>query len=76
MVTYISFKNVLFLALGRLSLKGYYVEWNDITDVWLYWDDIKSRIIRGVGTKIGLSSGTLDHFVCSGILSRRNVITD
>jgi hypothetical protein len=44
-------------ALGRLNLKGYYVEWNDITDVWLYWDDIKSRIIRGVGTKIGLSSG-------------------
>ncbi|XP_031559157.1 phospholipase DDHD1-like [Actinia tenebrosa] len=44
-------------ALGRLNLKGYYVEWKEINDVWLYWDDIKSRIIRGVGTKIGLSSG-------------------
>ncbi|EDO40974.1 predicted protein [Nematostella vectensis] len=42
--------------MGRLQLKGYYVEWKDVTDVWLYWDDIKSRIIRGVGTKIGLGS--------------------
>ncbi|XP_048577940.1 phospholipase DDHD1 [Nematostella vectensis] len=43
-------------AMGRLQLKGYHVEWKDVTDVWLYWDDIKSRIIRGVGTKIGLGS--------------------
>jgi len=33
------------------------VEWNDIADVWLYWDDVKSRIIRNVGGKIGYSSG-------------------
>ena len=33
------------------------MEWNDIADVWLYWDDVKSRIIRGVGERIGYSSG-------------------
>ena len=33
------------------------MEWNDITDVWLYWDDMKSRIIRNVGERIGFSSG-------------------
>ena len=33
------------------------MEWNDLTDVWLYWNDVKSRIIRNVGEKIGLSSG-------------------
>lgn len=44
-------------GLGRLKLKGFYVEWNDIADVWLYWDDVKSRIIRGVGERIGYSSG-------------------
>ena len=35
------------------------MEWNDIADVWLYWDDVKSRIIRNVGEKIGFSSGTV-----------------
>lgn len=44
-------------GLGRLTLKGFYVEWNDIADVWLYWDDVKSRIIRNVSEKIGFSSG-------------------
>ena len=48
----------MFSGLGRLNLKGFYVEWNDITDVWLYWDDMKSRIIRNVGERIGFSSGT------------------
>ena len=33
------------------------MEWNDIADVWLYWDDVKSRIIRNVSEKIGFSSG-------------------
>lgn len=47
----------MFSGLGRLNLKGFYVEWNDITDVWLYWDDMKSRIIRNVGERIGFSSG-------------------
>ena len=49
----------MFPGLGRLNLKGFYVEWNDITDVWLYWDDMKSRIIRNVGERIGFSSGTM-----------------
>ncbi|XP_022796027.1 phospholipase DDHD1-like [Stylophora pistillata] len=44
-------------GLSRLTLKGFYVEWNDISDVWLYWNDVKSRIIRNVGGKIGFSSG-------------------
>ncbi|KAJ7340070.1 Phospholipase ddhd1 [Desmophyllum pertusum] len=44
-------------GLGQLKLKGFHVEWNDIADVWLYWDDVKSRIIRNVGEKIGFSSG-------------------
>lgn len=44
-------------GLCRLTMKGFYVEWNDITDVWLYWNDVKSRIIRNVGEKIGFSSG-------------------
>lgn len=44
-------------GIGRLTLKGFYVEWNDIADVWLYWDDVKSRIIRNVSERIGLSSG-------------------
>ena len=35
------------------------MEWNDITDVWLYWDDMKSRIIRNVGERIGFSSGMI-----------------
>ena len=35
------------------------MEWNDITDVWLYWDDMKSRIIRNVGGRIGFSSGMI-----------------
>ena len=35
------------------------MEWKDITDVWLYWNDVKSRIIRNVGEKIGLSSGII-----------------
>ena len=43
------------------------MEWNDIVDVWLYWDDVKSRIIRNVGEKIGFSSGmctylTVTHY--------------
>lgn len=46
------------VGLGRLKLKGFYVEWNDMADVWLYWDDVKSRIIRNVGEKIGFSSGS------------------
>ena len=49
----------MFSGLGRLNLKGFYVEWNDITDVWLYWDDMKSRIIRNVGERIGFSSGMI-----------------
>lgn len=49
----------LFTGVGQLKLKGFYVEWKDIADVWLYWDDVKSRIIRNVGEKIGLSSGIL-----------------
>lgn len=49
----------LFIALGQLKLKGFYVEWKDIADVWLYWDDVKSRIIRNFGEKIGLSSGII-----------------
>ena len=35
------------------------MEWKDIADVWLYWNDVKSRIIRNVGQKIGLSSGII-----------------
>ena len=37
------------------------MEWKDIADVWLYWNDVKSRIIRNVGEKIGLSSGIILH---------------
>lgn len=47
------------LHVGQLKLKGFYVEWKDIADVWLYWNDVKSRIIRNVGEKIGLSSGII-----------------
>ena len=47
------------LGLGQLKLKGFYVEWKDIADVWLYWNDVKSRIIRNVGEKIGFSSGII-----------------
>ena len=44
-------------VLSRLNLKNCHVEWNEIGDVWLYWDDVKSRIIRNVGERIGFSSG-------------------
>ena len=49
----------LCIGLGQLKLKSFHVEWKDITDVWLYWNDVKSRIIRNVGQKIGLSSGII-----------------
>ena len=49
----------LFIGLGQLKLKSFHVEWKDIADVWLYWNDVKSRIIRNVGQKIGLSSGII-----------------
>jgi len=49
----------LFIGLCQLKLKSFYVEWKDIEDVWLYWNDVKSRIIRNVGEKIGLSSGII-----------------
>lgn len=38
-------------------MENCHVEWNEIGDVWLYWDDVKSRIIRNVGERIGFSSG-------------------
>ncbi|CAH3134384.1 unnamed protein product [Pocillopora meandrina] len=44
-------------VLSRLNLENCHVEWNEIGDVWLYWDDVKSRIIRNVGERIGFSSG-------------------
>lgn len=49
----------MFIGLGQLKLKSFHVEWKDIADVWLYWNDVKSRIIRNVGQKIGLSSGII-----------------
>ena len=60
-----------FSGLGRLNLKGFYVEWNDITDVWLYWDDMKSRIIRNVGERIGFSSGTMTITVLLKLLKTK-----
>ena len=39
------------------------MEWNDIADVWLYWNDVKSRIIRNVGEKIGFSSGMCTYLI-------------
>lgn len=33
------------------------MEWNEIGDVWLYWDDVKFRIIRNVGERIGFLLG-------------------
>ena len=50
------------------------MEWNDITDVWLYWDDMKSRIIRNVGERIGFSSGMMTITVLLKLLLKTVVI--
>ena len=52
------------------------MEWNDITDVWLYWDDMKSRIIRNVGERIGFSSGMITITVLLKLLLKTVVINN
>ena len=51
------------------------MEWNDITDVWLYWDDMKSRIIRNVGERIGFSSGMITITVLLKLLKTVQLIS-
>ncbi|XP_028409095.1 phospholipase DDHD1-like [Dendronephthya gigantea] len=46
-------KNVL----CTLQLSGYYVEWTDLTEVWLHSEGVTSKIFRGMVQKIGGSTG-------------------
>lgn len=49
---------VNFLAvLCNLQLSGYYVEWTDLTEVWLHSQGMTSTIFRGMVQKIGVSTG-------------------
>lgn len=44
-------------VLCHLQLNGYYVEWNDLTEIWLHSEGMTSKIIRGMVQKIGGSTG-------------------